>query len=82
MSGLLFLFNILKGVFKMEEYYDVEQVIEVVKMLSHSQGTYGRMLEQILYLRENKPDAFDEFSRIIESQHFKDPVDIILFFEQ
>ena len=66
----------------MEEYYDVGKVIEVVEMLSHSQGIYGRMLEQILYLKENKPEAFDEFSRVIESQHFKDPVDIILFFEQ
>lgn len=66
----------------MEEYYNAEKVIEVVEMLSHSQGTYGRMLEQILYLKENKPEAFDEFSRIIESQHFKDPVEIILFFEQ
>lgn len=66
----------------MEEYYDVEKVIEVVEMLSYSQGTYGRMLEQILYLKENDQEAFDEFSRIMESQHFKDPVDIILFFEQ
>lgn len=66
----------------MEEYYDVEKVIDVVEMLSHSQGTYGRMLEQILYLKENDPEAFSEFSRIIEKQHFKDPVDIVLFFEQ
>lgn len=66
----------------MEEYYDVEKVIGVVEMLSHSQGTYGRMLEQILYLKENDPEAFSEFSRIIENQHFKDPVDIVLFFEQ
>lgn len=66
----------------MEEYYDVEKVIEVVEMLSNSQGTYGRFLEQILYLKENDPEAFDEFSRIMKSQHFKDPVDIILFFEQ
>lgn len=66
----------------MEEYYDVEKVIEVVEMLSHGQGTYGRMLEQILYLKENEPEAFDEFSRLIENQHFKDMVDVVLFFEQ
>lgn len=66
----------------MEEYYDVEKVIEVVEMLSHSQGTYGRMLEQILYLKENEPEAFDEFSRLIENQHFKDMVDVVLFLEQ
>ena len=66
----------------MEEYYDVEKVIEVVEMLSRSQGTYGRMLEQILYLKENEPETFNDFSRLMEEQHFKDPVDVILFFEQ
>ena len=66
----------------MEECYDVEKVIGVVEMLSHSKGTYGRMLEQIRYLKENDQEAFDKFSRIIENQHFKDPVDIVLFFEQ
>lgn len=66
----------------MEEYYDAEKVIGVVEMLSHSQGAYGRMLEQILYLKENDPEAFSEFSRIIENQQFKDPVDVVLFFEQ
>lgn len=66
----------------MEEYYDAEKVIGVVEMLSHSQGAYGRMLEQILYIKENDPEAFSEFSRIIENQQFKDPVDVVLFFEQ
>lgn len=66
----------------MEEYYDAEKVIGVVEMLSHSQGAYGRMLEQILYIKENDPEAFVEFSRIIENQQFKDPVDVVLFFEQ
>lgn len=62
--------------------YSVEEVIDVVRSLSHSQGFYGRLLEQILYSQEYEPDTFDEFKRIVEEQHFKDPVDIVLFFEQ
>jgi hypothetical protein len=62
--------------------YSVEEVIDVVRSLAHSQGFYGRLLEQILYLQEYELDTFDEFKRIAEEQHFKDPVDVVLFFEQ
>ena len=62
--------------------YDVGQVIELVRQLSRSQGYYGRLLERILYLQEYEPEAFEEFKMVIEEQHFKDPVDVVLFFEQ
>lgn len=62
--------------------YDVEQVIDVVRMLSNSQGYYGRLLERILYLKEYEPEAFEEFKEVVEDQQFKDPVDVVLFFEQ
>ena len=64
------------------EVYDVEKVIEVVQMLSHSQGFYGRLLKEINYIQEYEPEKFEEFKEIIEAQEFKDPVDVVLFFEQ
>lgn len=64
------------------EVYDVEKVIEVVQMLSHSQGFYGRLLEEIMYIQEYEPEKFETFKQIIEEQEFKDPVDVVLFFEQ
>lgn len=62
--------------------YDIEQVVEVIEMLSHSQGFYGRLLEEILYIEENNPEQYEMFKTIIEKQEFKDPVDVVLFFEQ
>ena len=62
--------------------YDVNQVIEVVQMLSRSQGFYGRLLEQILYLKEYEPENFETFKYVIEEQDFNDPLDVVLFFEQ
>jgi hypothetical protein len=62
--------------------YGVEEVIDVVRSLAQSQGSYSRLLEQILYFQEYEPDTFDEFKRVVEEQHFKDPVDVVLFFEQ
>ena len=62
--------------------YDIEQVVDVIEMLADSQGFYGRLLEEILYIEENKPEQFEVFKGYIEKQEFKNPVDVILFFEQ
>lgn len=62
--------------------YDIEQVVDVIEMLSYSQGFYGRLLEEILYIEENEPEKYEVFKSIIEKQEFTDPVDVVLFFEQ
>lgn len=61
--------------------YDIEQVVEVIEMLSYSQGFYGRLLEDILYMEENEPDKYEFFKMIIESKGFENPVDVVMFFE-
>lgn len=61
--------------------YSVEQVIEVVEMLSQSQGFYGRLLEEIKYIEENDPMSFEVFKDMIEKEEFENPVDVVLFFE-
>lgn len=62
--------------------YDIEEVVDVIEMLADSQGFYGRLLDEILYIEENKPKQYEVFKQIIEKQEFKDPVDVVLFFEQ
>lgn len=61
--------------------YDIEQVVDVIEMLSYSQGFYGRLLDEIMYIEENEPQKYEVFKEIIESQGFEDPVDVVLFFE-
>ena len=61
--------------------YDIEQVVDVIEMLSYSQGFYGRLLEEIMYIEENEPAKYEVFNTIIEKQEFKNPVDVVLFFE-
>ena len=61
--------------------YDIEQVVDVIEMLSYSQGFYGRLLEEILYIEENEPNKYEVFKTIIEQQEFQNPVDVVLFFE-
>ena len=61
--------------------YDIEEVVDVIEMLSYSQGFYGRLLDEILYIEENKPRKYEAFKNIIEKQEFQDPVDVVEFFE-
>lgn len=61
--------------------YDIEQVVEVIEMLSYSQGFYGRLLEEILYIEENDPLKYEIFKNVIEKQGFQSPVDVVMFFE-
>lgn len=60
---------------------DIEEVVDVIEMLSYSQGFYGRLLEEIFYIEENDPVKYEVFKTVIEKQEFKDPVDVVLFFE-
>lgn len=62
--------------------FDIEQVVDVIEMLADSQGFYGRLLEEILYIEENEPQKYEVFKEIIEKQNFQDAVDVVLFFEQ
>ena len=62
--------------------YTVEQCVEVIKNLAQSQGFYSRLYANIIDTKENSPEAWEDFKEVMESQNFKDPVDIILFFEE
>ena len=61
--------------------YNVIQVIEVIQQLAHSQGFYQRMYERIMYLQASEPESFETFKKEVEAQNFKDPVDVVMYFE-
>lgn len=60
---------------------NIEEVVDVIEMLADSQGFYGRLLEEILYIEENDPLKYEIFKTVIEKQEFQDPVDVVMFFE-
>ena len=66
---------------EVKQTMDIEAVVDVIEMLSYSQGFYGRLLEEILYIEENDPVKYEVFKTVIEKQEFEDPVDVVLFFE-
>lgn len=50
-----------------------EEILENIKMLSISQGFYGRLLDAI----EEDETILDD----LEAQHFKDVVDMVMYIE-
>ena len=61
--------------------YNIIQIIDVIKMLSHSQGFYQRLLDRILDLKENDPEKFNEYKDLLESLNLRDEIDVINHFE-
>ena len=61
--------------------YGIDQILEVIENLSHSQGFYSRLLENILYAKDNDPDTYERWVEEMEAREFKDPVGVVLYFE-
>ena len=60
---------------------NIEEVVDIIEMLADSQGFYGRLLEEILYIEENDPLKYEIFKTVIEKQELETPVDVVMFFE-
>ena len=55
-----------------------EEIMETIKSLASSQGLYGRLYRDLMELDE---DEYDEVMTKLESQNFKDGVDLVMFIE-
>ena len=55
-----------------------EEIIEIIKNLAGSQGFYDRLYGDLMELDE---DEYDEVMTKLESQNFKDGVDLVMFIE-
>ncbi len=59
----------------------MNQIMDLITELSYSQGFYGRMKRDILYMKENYPDDYELLVEDWESRNFKDSLDFILYIE-
>ena len=63
---------------KTNGYLNKCEIMEVIISLSHSQGLYCRIRESIEEMSEEDRDRFLDH---LQAQHFKDSVDLVLYFE-
>ena len=61
----------------MKKYLTYEQVIDLIRSLSRSQGLYGRLLNNIM---ENE-EVQEELKKVVEEQKFETELDFILWYE-
>ena len=57
------------------------EIKEVIKTLSYSQGFYGRLLEQLEEIEKKYPFDFKTIKDTLESKNFKDTLDVVMYFE-
>ena len=57
-----------------------EEIKEVIKSLARSQGFYGRQLRFLEEVEKNE-EQFEEVKKVLEGQNFKEPLDIVMWFE-
>lgn len=65
-----------------KKYLNIDEILDVIKDLSHSQGFYGRLLNSIMEFKNSYPDNWNSVVNELESQHFTCPLDVVLYFEQ
>lgn len=68
----------LPDIEKNERGMSADDVIETIKMLAKSQGFYSRLLQQY---EEANETTKQNFRHQMEVQRFKDPIDVVMYFE-
>ena len=58
-----------------------DELLNVIEGLSHSQGFYGRLLRQLIELKNEYPDTYEEVMESWENENFKTTLDFILYLE-
>ena len=59
----------------------IDQILDIILGLSRSQGFYGRLYESLMIEKESNPENWKMSVETLEGQDFKDPVDVVLYFE-
>lgn len=58
-----------------------EEIIENIKILASGQGFYCRLYNKLMTLQKEDITKFNEIMEELESQNFKDGVDLVMYIE-
>ena len=59
----------------------MKDILNTIEILSRSQGFYGRLLMNIMRLKEESEEDYQLLVEQLEGQNFRDTLDLVLFFE-
>ena len=66
---------------EVKKYLDYEDFKIFVKSLSHSQGSYQRLYEHLLWLEENNTKLLEEIKETIKNKKFTDTLEFVFWLE-
>lgn len=59
----------------------IDDILDNIRSLACSQGFYGRLYRTLMDIRDTEPEGWCSVVAELESQHFHDAVDMVLYFE-
>ena len=59
----------------------MKDILNTIEILSHSQGFYGRLLMNIMRLKEESEEDYQLLVEQLEGQNFRDTLDLVFYFE-
>ena len=59
----------------------MDEILDTIKSLACSQGMYGRLLRDLMELKENSPYDYEQVVQMLESKNFKDSLDFVMWYE-
>ena len=59
----------------------INEILSAIRSLAQSQGFYSRLYSDLLSVKQSSPDEWADIVTVLENRHFKDTVDMVLFFE-
>ena len=59
----------------------INEILSVIHSLAQPQGFYSRLYSDLLSVKQSSPDEWADIVTVLENRHFKDTVDMVLFFE-
>lgn len=62
-------------------YMTKQDIFDTIKDLSRSQGFYQRLYHSLIAMSQVDPDSYNSYLLHLQQQHFKDPVDLVIYLE-
>lgn len=59
----------------------MKDILNAIRELANSQGFYGRLLRDLIELKENDLEQYNSIKEELESQNFHDTLDLIMYLE-
>lgn len=60
----------------------IDEILQIIRDQAKYQGFYGRLYEYLMDVKNGIPDTWNSLVSTLESKNFKEPLDVVLYFEQ